>query len=120
MVTLTQGFLASVIQGTHESNPLYMMPTLQVLSFKKMEQPAGSTAAASSDKYRFMLSDGEYFSQALLTSQQNTICASGEMTKNGIIRVKKFIVNVIKEKKLILMLDVEVLFAFDDGMEKIG
>jgi hypothetical protein len=73
------------------------MPIMQVLSVKKIGQTASS--AGGPDRYRAIVSDGEYFLQAMLTTQINTLIENGQITKHSIVRLDKFSVNGVKENK---------------------
>lgn len=61
--SLTAGFIASVFDGTYETNPNFKAPVVQVNSVKKTAstQP-NQSAAGATDRYRLVVSDGEHWS----------------------------------------------------------
>lgn len=76
-------------------------PHVQVLSIKKI----GQSASSSGDRYRVIVSDGEYFLQAMLATQINPLVENGQMCKNSIVRLDKFSVNGVKEDKRCAYID---------------
>ena len=101
----------------------------QILNFKKM------AASDGSDRYRLMISDGHYlncyamlgvkvytdvtlldsirFSCSMLIAnffvQQNNWIENGELTEFSIIQVKQHICNNAQGKKVIVLMDLEII-----------
>lgn len=69
-------------------------PTVQILSIKKVGQ-SGNTV----DRYRVIVSDGEYFLQAMLATQVNKLVEDGTLMKNSVVVIDKFTCNYVQEKK---------------------
>lgn len=69
---------------------------MQVLSIKKVGTTTGPSAA---ERYRVIVSDGEYFLQAMLATQINAQIESGELAKNSIVLVEKCTCNPVAEGK---------------------
>ncbi|KAI0345302.1 replication factor-A protein 1 [Trametopsis cervina] len=76
------------------------LPTLQVLSIKKVGAPSATTA----DRYRVIVSDGEFFLQAMLATQLNKLVEDGDVGKNTIIVIDKFTCNFVQDKRLLIIL----------------
>lgn len=65
-------------------------PVLQVLGSKKV------SGAAGSDRYRLLLSDGQYLqSFAMLATQLNDLVVNGSLSEYTIIRVQQHITSVV-------------------------
>ncbi|CAM9133630.1 unnamed protein product [Ectocarpus fasciculatus] len=76
-------------------------PTVQVVSLKKMTN-------AGTDRWRLVLSDGQHFAQSMLATQQNEMISSGDLKELCIITLSDYIVNVVQNKRLIILLKLEV------------
>ncbi|KZO95312.1 replication factor-a protein [Calocera viscosa TUFC12733] len=84
-------------------------PTLQVLSVKQV-----NTGPTGPPRMRVIISDGEYFTQAMLATQLNHLTEKpegglAELDKNTVIRLEKFASNSVQNKRLIILLDLTVL-----------
>ncbi|PCH37707.1 replication factor-a protein, partial [Wolfiporia cocos MD-104 SS10] len=77
-------------------------PTVQFLSFKKV-------GSANLDRYRVIVSDGEHFLQAMLATQLNSFIDGGHITKNSIAIIDKFTCNLVQDKRLLIILSLEVV-----------
>jgi len=78
---------------------------VQVLEVKKIELKAGQ----SGERYRLVISDGEFYIQGMLATQLNELVQSGELRQNALIRLNDYIANEINGKKVIIMLNVSVI-----------
>ncbi|SJL00911.1 related to Replication factor A protein 1 [Armillaria ostoyae] len=86
--------------------------TLQVLSTKKVPQSKGAQ-----DRYRIILSDGVHYIQAMLATQLNSLVDEETVTKNTVVLVEKMTCSIVQERRLIVVLEVQVL---GTPAEKIG
>ncbi|KAK0441014.1 hypothetical protein EV421DRAFT_1813498 [Armillaria borealis] len=86
--------------------------TLQVLSTKKVPQSKGAQ-----DRYRIILSDGIHYIQAMLATQLNLLVDEETVTKNTVVLVEKMTCSIVQERRLIVVLEVQVL---GTPAEKIG
>ncbi|KAK0482537.1 hypothetical protein IW261DRAFT_1468227 [Armillaria novae-zelandiae] len=86
--------------------------TLQVLSTKKVPQSKGAQ-----DRYRIILSDGVHYIQAMLATQLNSLVDEEKVTKNTVLLVEKMTCSIVQERRLIVVLEVQVL---GTPAEKIG
>jgi len=90
-------------------------PILQVLSAKKV-----NAANQAQDRYRLILSDGDHFAQAMLTTSLNHLVAGDTPTigKNAVVKLQTYAVNVVQNRRIIIVLAVELV---DDSVtDKIG
>ncbi|KZT62474.1 replication factor-a protein [Calocera cornea HHB12733] len=84
-------------------------PTLQILSVKQV-----NTGPTGPPRMRVIISDGDYFTQAMLATQLNHLTEKpegglAELDKNTVIRLEKFASNSVQNKRLIILLDLKVL-----------
>lgn len=90
---LSAGFIRAIQAGTYNNDPRFAMPVLQLLSLKKS---AGGTAAQP-DRWRLTVSDGDFFSVAMLATQLNAL--ADQLNKGALIRLTHFVCNDINGKK---------------------
>ena len=75
----------------------------QLLSFKRI-------AGSSSERYRLLISDGMYSnSYAMLATQLNKMVTDSTLDEFCVIKVKRLQCNTMQGKKVIIILDMEVL-----------
>lgn len=93
------------------------MPIVQVLGQKKIV-----SQQQTPDRYRLLLSDGVYtVSSAMLATHLNDKVTNGQIDVNAIIRLDKYICNVIgQEKKVLVIMEVTVIATPDVSGGKIG
>jgi len=109
---LTSGALARMCQGedVHE-------PVLQFLGHKVM-------IGSGSERFRILLNDGEYSNSfAMLASQLNHLVHENALPQYTVFRVKKHVCSrqmANQEKRIIIVLDLEVLQKGDAEGRKIG
>ncbi|GAA5888099.1 hypothetical protein JCM6882_000280 [Rhodosporidiobolus microsporus] len=109
---LTQG--AAVAMYEQQDTPASVEPSLQVLSVKRVNQTGQGT-----DRYRLILSDGEHFVQAMLTTTLNDFVTGDEpaVTKFSIVKLSSYAVNEVQNRRIVIILGIEPLGHADD---KIG
>jgi len=89
-------------------------PVLQLVSSKKI-------AGTSTERYRLLISDGKYCnSYGMLATQRNPMIHDGTLTDHTVVRVNKFQCNNMQGKKVIILLELEVLQPGEEIGEKIG
>ncbi|WVQ73180.1 hypothetical protein IAR50_002744 [Cryptococcus sp. DSM 104548] len=109
---LTKGF---AVKATTLDDPSECFgAVLQVLNVKRIS--AGSESAI--DRFRAIVSDGDHFCQAMLATQLNHFVEEKLVDKHTLIRVNNFSVNNVANRKLLIILDMEVVPG--GGEEKIG
>jgi replication factor A1 len=108
-MSLTQGALLTICQGGTVEDP-----NLQLLSFKRI-------AGSSSERYRLLISDGMYSnSYAMLATQLNKMVTDSTLDEFCVIKVKRLQCNTMQGKKVIIILDMEVLRPGSQVGQKIG
>ncbi len=108
---LTEGALLRMVNGQAKMEK----PVLQILGTKKIANGASSTS--STERHRVYLSDGLYSNSfSMLATQLNA--RVGQLVQHCVIRVDNFVCNDLQGKKVIIILELEVL---DNSVErKIG
>lgn len=86
----------------------------QVLQIKEL-----SSTPTGPKRFRLVISDGDNFVQCMLSSQHNELVYSNQITKGQIIRVRDYTPSNMKDKLVIVLLDIEVLAEFG-VRDKIG
>ncbi|GFZ45306.1 Single-stranded DNA-binding protein p68 subunit [Saitozyma sp. JCM 24511] len=99
---LSVGFCEKVFHA--DETPEGEQPVLQILNVKKINAPGASGA----DRYRIILSDGQYFIQSMLATQLNDKVESKELDKNVVVKLTHFVLNAVQGRKLIIILDLSV------------
>ncbi|TNY19811.1 hypothetical protein DMC30DRAFT_417560 [Rhodotorula diobovata] len=109
---LTQGAVYSMYESADDANSLE--PILQVLSAKKV-----NAANQGQDRYRLILSDGDHFAQAMLTTGLNHLVAGDAPTigKNAVVKLMSYAVNVVQNRRIIIVLGVDLV---ENLADKIG
>ncbi|KAK4291892.1 hypothetical protein Pmani_035302 [Petrolisthes manimaculis] len=110
MNQLTSGVIADIIEGGHPDNPL-----VQILSMKRI--PSGSQ-----ERWRLLVSDSQWScSFAMLATQLNNKVSSGEITNNCIVRLDRYVCNMIQDnKKVLIILDLTITKSGEEVGGKIG
>jgi replication factor A1 len=90
--------------------PSTFHPTMQVIDIRKV---GGGTG----DRYRLIISDGEYYAQSMLTTQLNFLIDNESLQKNAIITLDEYICNNVQERKIVVILGVQIVRS---NCEKIG
>lgn len=96
LVDLTANSIQKIQNGSTD-----FVPTLQVLDIKKI--------GTGNARYRLIVSDGVYMQQAMLATQMNPLVQNNELASNCIIEMKTFLCNEVQDKKILIVLDLQVL-----------
>lgn len=80
------------------------MPIFQVLQVRKLTSVNNSV-----ERYRIVLSDSIHYIQSMLASQKNDLVLSGKLQKGAIVQLTQFSVNMMKERKIIIIINLNVL-----------
>uniref|UniRef100_A0A1D1XHA3 Replication protein A subunit n=1 Tax=Anthurium amnicola TaxID=1678845 RepID=A0A1D1XHA3_9ARAE len=99
-VSLTRGAIADITNGGAEG----MKPVLQVVDLKLVQ-----TVQNTTERFRMVLSDGVHAQQAMLATQMNTMVKSGQLQKGSVVQLNEFICNLIQNRKIIIVLSLEVI-----------
>jgi replication factor A1 len=106
---LSYGAIRDIVEQTEVPEPV-----LQVLAYKDV-----TTDGAK--RFRFMLSDGQFTHQCcILMGEQVRAVENGQLERYTIIRLKKYVCNLISDKRVIIMLEPEVIASGSSVGRKIG
>ncbi|ORY11822.1 hypothetical protein BCR34DRAFT_564723 [Clohesyomyces aquaticus] len=111
---ITQGAIRSIFEP---GGPFVACPVMQCVQIKAMEPKAGDVNPQQ--RFRVVLSDIRNFIQTMLATTANDVIISGKLKKGSIVRLLKFNPQQVKEKKILILMDVEVLEEYGE-LEKIG
>lgn len=102
---MTQGAIREILLNP---NNLPKNPVLQVLGLKKVTASQGN---GPNERYRMVLSDSIHaHTCAMLATQLNYMVSNDELDAKAIIRLDKYICNIIQEtRKVLILLEVTVL-----------
>lgn len=79
---------------------------LQIIQIKEM------TSKTASRKFRIALSDGDYYTSAILGSQLNPLIESNDLCQNTIIMLKEFTLTPTIDKQLLIAINVEPVMQY--------
>ncbi|TGZ62261.1 hypothetical protein CRM22_007541 [Opisthorchis felineus] len=101
MHKLTAGAIDLINSGKTVDEPI-----LKVLGYKAVPSESGGQ-----NRYRLLLSDGvKTHSFAMLATQLNHLIENGNLVNDTVVRIKKYVCNVVQNSKYVLIvLDVELL-----------
>jgi replication factor A1 len=104
-VALTQGAISRMMKmesspqdGSGESFDV------QVLTVRKIPSTSGAQ-----DRWRLIMSDGEFYAQAVLSSQTAYLVDDGSIDRHCVIRVHGFATNRVSGRPIIIILNLEVV-----------
>lgn len=86
--------------------------TLQVLGLKRLQN-----AQAQQDRFRALLSDGEYSHSCMLATQLAELIHTNTLKENSIVTLHDYISNQVQNKKVVIVLNLEVV---QSDAQKIG
>ena len=96
---LTPGAIEKILTAPPDAPPMDPRPTLQVFDLKELKSK--STDAVSGPRFRLLASDGAHATQGLFAQGLNAKCASGEIVKFSILRVRDYVVQDVNGKKCV-------------------
>ncbi|WJX56186.1 hypothetical protein P8452_41866 [Trifolium repens] len=99
-VNLTPGAIKTVCFTSEE-----LQPVLQVIDLKLVQSSQNST----SERYRLVLSDGSFYQQGMLATQMNQLVKEQKLQKGSIVRLTQYVCNDVQNRKIIIIVDLEVV-----------
>ncbi|KAL8776436.1 MAG: hypothetical protein Q9203_007378 [Teloschistes exilis] len=96
-----QGSLSAIFDGTNT----IAEPVLQCVQVK----PIAGGQAGGQERFRVVFSDILNFVQSMLASQVNHHVHNGKLKRGVFVRLKSFQTNTVKNKRIIIVLDLDVL-----------
>ncbi|CAN6238190.1 unnamed protein product [Urochloa humidicola] len=104
---LTPGGVRAIAGG---ALPAEIQPVLQMLQVRQVPSTKSDGASPnSSERYRVMLSDGVDSHQAILSTTINPLVRDGALRAGTIVHLNEFICNTIHDKRIIIVLELEIL-----------
>ncbi|KAE8400438.1 hypothetical protein BDV37DRAFT_257930 [Aspergillus pseudonomiae] len=97
-----------------ETKPQIREPIVQCVQIKPLPPQQNNQ-----ERYRAVFSDISNYVQTMLATQANRFVTSGQLRKGCFVRLKSFQSNSVKGKKILIILDLEVLQDLGEA-EKIG
>ncbi|KAF9626123.1 hypothetical protein IFM89_030970 [Coptis chinensis] len=111
-INLTNNAIAMICNGELQAEE-DMKPVLQVYDIKLLS--AGQQS--SNERYRMLLSDGLHSQQSMLATQLNHLIHSGKLQKGSIVRLSQFVSQTIQNRKIIIIIGLDVIF---ENCDQIG
>ncbi|KAF5356545.1 hypothetical protein D9758_008221 [Tetrapyrgos nigripes] len=109
---LEEGVCTRLAAATPNDDVLLTTPhVLQVLSIKKL------IGSSSTDRFRVILSDGKYFTQAMLATQLNHLVHDHTLDKHTIIRTNGMSCHFVRDNRLLILMSLSVV---GQSEERIG
>jgi len=103
--SLTSSAIREIVAvGKQEPN---FQPICQIINIKNVTNKASNSG--QQDRYRIIISDGECYIQGMLATQLNPLIESKELQTHNTVRIKQFMVNGVKGKKLVVVLGLDIL-----------
>ncbi|KAK0322313.1 Replication factor A protein 1 [Friedmanniomyces endolithicus] len=104
---LSVGSLAQINSGEQLESMV-----LQCVQIKPMASQQGQ------ERYRVVMNDSVHFIQCMLAQQLNWVMHEGKLIKGTLVRVKQYQVNFVKDKNILIILDLDVMEEFSE--QKLG
>ncbi|KAI4134715.1 MAG: hypothetical protein LQ347_001297 [Umbilicaria vellea] len=111
---ISQGALNAIFNSGDDPSSVVSQPVLQCVQIKPL---AGQQGAP--ERYRVVFSDILNFVQSMLATQANYVVHEGKLKKGCFVRLKSFQANSVKGKRIIIVLDLDVLEELGE-CEKLG
>ncbi|KAL1741354.1 hypothetical protein HDZ31DRAFT_84875 [Schizophyllum fasciatum] len=112
---LTPGAIMRLATCADDDEAFNSGVVLQALSVKSIAKDSeGTPKPGTSERLRIILSDGEWFMQAMLATQLNDI----EIPKNSVVRLTRASRNIVQNRRLVIVLGLEVLSKCDQKLRR--
>ncbi|KAI9808713.1 MAG: hypothetical protein M1825_003865 [Sarcosagium campestre] len=102
---VSQGSLRAIWEASNPTDTAFPHPVLQCLQTKLLSSQQGNVP----DRYRVVFSDVKNFIQSVLATQANGLIQQDKLKKGCFVRLKSFQRSEVKGRKIIVVLDLEVL-----------
>ncbi|KAG9238114.1 replication factor-a protein 1 [Amylocarpus encephaloides] len=112
---ITTGALNAIFNDPETLEDRFPVPVCQCVHIKTLN----ASEAGAPERFRLVLSDVDHFVQSMLGTQANHVVHEGKLKKGSIVRLKSYQANEVKGKKILIILDIEVIESLGE-LEKIG
>ncbi|CZT45273.1 probable single-stranded DNA-binding protein 68k chain [Rhynchosporium secalis] len=112
---ITRGALNAIFNDPSTLESQFPVPVCQCVQIKTLP----STGDGAPERYRLVLSDMDNFVQSMLATQANHVVHEGRLKKGSIVRLKQYQANAVKGKRILIILDLEVIESLGE-LEKLG
>ena len=102
MSSLTEGAVRKIVASEKAGDDPAFKPIFQVINIKQVGSP-------TSVRYRTVLSDGTYFVQGMLATQQNHLVETNELKQNSLIQVHDFMNNNVQARNVVILLQLTII-----------
>ncbi|XP_075522665.1 replication protein A 70 kDa DNA-binding subunit A-like isoform X1 [Primulina tabacum] len=103
-INLTEGAIALLSSG--EAQGTDVKPVLQVADIRLVNTQNQNN---NNERYRILLSDGEFTQQGMLATQRNELIRSEMLQKGSIVQLTQFVCNLIQNRMIIIIIDLDVI-----------
>ncbi|KAL1532258.1 replication protein A 70 kDa DNA-binding subunit E isoform X3 [Salvia divinorum] len=103
-VKLTQGAIAFMTSDAADADKSNFKPVLQVVSVRLV-----NTQNQTAERYRVLLSDGDFIQQGMLATQRNELVKSNYLQNGSVVMLTQFVCNVVQNRKIIIIIDLDVI-----------
>ena len=86
-----------------------LMPTLQIADLRALQSKDGNSTDESNKRFRVMLSDGQHYVTAMLSSQLNPLVLDGKLEKFTVVKLTEYLCQTINNRKIIIALQLELV-----------
>ena len=110
MSALTVNSISNLCTSNFEKDTF--KPTIQIINIKEVGTPTGQNTSQSAKRYRLVVSDGIHYMNGMLATQLNHLLDDTSPTGLSefcVVRVDEFIMNIVSEKNVVILLNVQVL-----------
>ncbi|OIT05373.1 PREDICTED: replication protein A 70 kDa DNA-binding subunit A-like isoform X1 [Nicotiana attenuata] len=103
-INLTEGAIAILTNGEAHSEDF--KPVLQITDIRLVNTQNQNN---NNERYRILLSDGEFLQQGMLATQKNDLIRSQQIQKGSIIQMNQFVCNNIQNRMIIIVIELDIL-----------
>ncbi|KFY45881.1 hypothetical protein V495_02782 [Pseudogymnoascus sp. VKM F-4514 (FW-929)] len=111
---ITPGVLDAIFNDPERRATDFPVPVCQCVQIKPL-----ASQGNGAERYRVVLSDTKNFVQSMLATGANHFIHDQKLKKGSLVRLKQFQANALKGKKILVIMDIDVLEEFGEP-EKIG
>ncbi|XVE99955.1 hypothetical protein REPUB_Repub03eG0244500 [Reevesia pubescens] len=112
-VNLTGGAVARIINrevlGEGDLKPVLQVKELKEVQTTSKNSQQQQQEPKKSERFRLLLSDGSLTQQGMLATSKNELVKSSKLQVGSIVQLTQFICNVIQDRVIVIIIELEVL-----------